>query len=119
MREGLGWTFHLLAGAFLFVLLLAHVSQLHLISFGGGEHALEWSAVLSRALSKPQVIAYLVFLAAALYHGFFGLRNLLIELPVFRHRVATVTFAVSIVGIVLFVYGLYTTLALYLQGGGA
>ncbi len=112
MREGVAWALHLLAGVILFFLLLFHVTQMHLALFPGwGESALEWVNVVARAGAQGWKILYLVFLAAALYHGFFGLRNVLIEISFLRKQVYGVTIVLSALGVILFAYGFYTTLA--------
>jgi len=111
MREGIAWALHLLAGVILFFLLLFHVTQMHVALFPGwGEAALEWVHVAARASVLGWKIMYLVFLAAALYHGFFGLRNVLLEISFLRKRVNEVTIALSALGVILFAYGFYTTL---------
>lgn len=112
MREGIGWALHLVAGVILFGLLLFHVTQMHLAIFPGwGEAALEWIHVIGRAGKPFWKVLYLIFLTAALYHGFFGLRNVLLEISFLRKRVNEVTLVLSVIGIVLFAYGFYTTLA--------
>ncbi len=112
MREGIAWALHLLAGVILFALLLFHITQMHVpLVSGWGEVALEWTHVVARAGAKFWKGLYLVFLSAAVYHGFYGLRNVLLEISVFRRRVNEVTVVISVVGVILYAYGFYTTLA--------
>ena len=75
-------------------------------------------ASLARARSLAFSAGYLVLLTVALYHGFYGLRTLLLELdrgPVWERGV---TIGCWLAGGTLWLLGCATTIALLLTAGG-
>jgi succinate dehydrogenase hydrophobic anchor subunit len=67
------------------------------------------SEVINRGRDAGQMLAYLLFLAAALYHGLYGLRGVLLELPSADRWRQPITWALVLVGLVVFAYGTYVT----------
>ncbi len=114
MKETRLWILHLFSGFVIFFLLLWHILYMHypVIMKGlnfGVNLPLMFSQVISRAKSSGFKIAYTVFLVFALYHGFYGLKNLLIETKWGKKAEILIAFLLSIVAIFLFIYGVITT----------
>jgi succinate dehydrogenase hydrophobic anchor subunit len=116
MRDRTLWTWHIGAGVVILVLLGLHMTIMHLnqtlglVGISQGE-PIEWESVAARAGSLFFTVTYVILLGAALYHGFYGFRNILLELnpgPGFR-RVINV--GLTLVGVALFVFGTWAALA--------
>ena len=117
MRETKLWSWHILAGVFLFVLLGAHMCTMHLDEVLGklagareGLEVLSFGAVADRA-SPATAAFYFLFAGAALYHGLYGLRNILCELTTKESLKKALGSAIVVVGVVLFAYGAYAAVA--------
>jgi succinate dehydrogenase hydrophobic anchor subunit len=85
MREQKLWTWHLICGVVIAVFLGLHMVIMHLESTVGafnpaGEHPVSWGNVMARGKSIFFLASYILLLGAALYHGLYGLRNILFEL---------------------------------------
>jgi succinate dehydrogenase hydrophobic anchor subunit len=85
MRDRTLWTWHIGAGLVILVLLGLHMVIMHLDTTLGifgteGAEPVEWESVAVRAQSVFFTVTYVILLGAALYHGFYGLRNILLEL---------------------------------------
>ena len=85
MRDRTLWTWHIGAGVVILVLLGLHMAIMHLDATLGifgteGAEPVEWESVVLRAQSLFFTVTYVLLLGAALYHGFYGLRNILLEL---------------------------------------
>ena len=85
MREQRWWTWHLGAGAVILVLLGLHMVIMHLDAIAGvfnraGSLPIDWPNVVERARSSFFMVTYVLLLGAALFHGLYGLRNILFEL---------------------------------------
>ncbi|NCO37149.1 MAG: hypothetical protein COY42_19630 [Armatimonadetes bacterium CG_4_10_14_0_8_um_filter_66_14] len=116
MRETKLWSWHILAGVFLFVLLGAHMCTMHLdevlgklVGASEGE-VLSFGAVADRA-GPAMGVFYLLFAGAALYHGLYGLRNILCELTTKESVKKALGSVITVVGVVLFAYGAYAAVA--------
>src|SRR3990172_5133388 len=88
MRDRTLWTWHLGAGLVILVLLGLHMAIMHLDAtlglFGTGEaEPVDWESVASRMQDLFFTVTYVLLLGAALYHGLYGLRNILLELFAF------------------------------------
>jgi len=116
MRDRTLWTWHIGAGLVILVLLGLHMTIMHLsgtLGFLGvqdGEPT-EWANVAARAGSLFFTVTYVLLLGAALYHGFYGLRNILMELNPGRRLRTIINVGVSVVGLALFVFGTWAALA--------
>jgi succinate dehydrogenase / fumarate reductase membrane anchor subunit len=113
MRDRTLWTWHIGAGAVILVLLGLHMAIMHLNQTLGifGAEPLAWDSVAQRATSLFFTVTYVLLLGAALYHGFYGLRNILLELnpgPALRR---TIDVGLSVIGLALFAFGTWAALA--------
>jgi succinate dehydrogenase hydrophobic anchor subunit len=115
MRERTLWTWHLGAGALILVLLGLHMAIMHLDTTlgitGTGEEPIDWASVAERAQSLFFTASYVLLLAAALYHGFFGLRNILFELDPGVGLRRAIDVGLLVFGLALFGFGTWAALA--------
>ena len=116
MRERTLWTLHLGAGGLVLVFLALHMAIMHLDLTGGpfgvaGANAVDWASVAERAREAFFTVTYVVLLGAALYHGLFGLRNILLELSPGVAARRAIDVGLSAVGLLLFLFGTWATLA--------
>ncbi len=112
MRETRLWTLSLAAVLFILVLLGLHFAVMHYspVFLGQGiEETRSLQAVLERGRDAVQMIIYILLLAAALYHGLYGLRGILRELPLSVGLGRAVDRAILIAGLLFFAYGTYVT----------
>ncbi|MBP1619311.1 MAG: putative rane protein [Acidobacteria bacterium] len=118
MRDQKLWTWHLAAGAVILVFLGLHMTVMHLdkivllasVNPAGG-HPIDWQNVLARGKSAAFAVTYVVLLGAALFHGLYGLRNILFELDPARGLKRAISAVLLIVGIGLFVVGTWAAIA--------
>lgn len=116
MRDRTLWTWHIGAGLVILVLLGLHMTIMHLnatlgfVGLGSAEPT-AWESVASRASSLFFTLTYVLLLGAALYHGFYGFRNILMELGPGKTLRAVINVGVSVIGIALFVFGTWAALA--------
>ncbi len=85
MRDQTLWTWHVGAGIVILVVLGLHMAIMHVDTILGlfnrrGTEAIDWTNVIARAKSVFFMVTYGVLLGAALFHGLYGLRNILFEL---------------------------------------
>lgn len=116
MRDSVLWTWHIMAGAVIAVLLGAHMTIMHLDVIAGvfnpaGGHPVDWQNVLARTKSIGFMITYILLLAAALYHGFYGLRNILFELNPGSSLQRFISASLVLAGIALFALGTWSAVA--------
>lgn len=109
MRESTFWSLFMIAGFILFVLLGVHLIGMHLSSLFGVsyEEVISFASVKIRGHQSFYFLFYLIFLAAALYHGFYGLRTLILELGLREKTEKIASFIVIMVGLLFFAYGTY------------
>jgi succinate dehydrogenase hydrophobic anchor subunit len=116
MRDQKLWTWHVLAGLVILVLLGLHMAIMHLDAILGifnpaGGHPVDWANVVARAKSVGFTVSYVILLGVALFHGLYGLRNILFELnpaPWLRRVVGVV---LLLGGLGLFAYGTWAAIA--------
>lgn len=118
MRDSKLWTWHLAAGVVILVFLGLHMAVMHLdaiIHLAGfnpaGGHPVDWANVAARAKSAFLAVTYVVLLGAALFHGLYGLRNILLELNPGRGVAAAISAVLLVGGIGLFVLGTWAAFA--------
>jgi succinate dehydrogenase hydrophobic anchor subunit len=116
MRDRTLWTWHIGAGVVILVLLGLHMVIMHLDATFGifgteGAEPVEWESVAARAESLFFTVTYVLLLGAALYHGLYGLRNILFELNPGAALRRVVNVGLSVVGLALFVFGTWAALA--------
>jgi succinate dehydrogenase hydrophobic anchor subunit len=115
MRDQALWTWHLGAGILIAVLLGTHMAIMHLnlivnLFNPAGGHPIEWANVVARAKSAGFMIFYILLLGAGLFHGLYGLRNILLELNPSRGTRQFITALVLIGGLGLFAYGTWAAI---------
>jgi succinate dehydrogenase hydrophobic anchor subunit len=119
MRESHWWLLSLAATVLIGVLATTHFMLMHfspVFEAQSVEQARSLAAVLARGRDVAQMTTYILFLAVALYHGLYGLRGVILELPVARAAGRTVSLAIVITGLAFFAYGAYVTWWTFVQG---
>jgi succinate dehydrogenase / fumarate reductase membrane anchor subunit len=116
MRDRTLWTWHIGAGVVILVLLSLHMAIMHLGSTLGilgtaSEEPTGWASVAARAQSLFFTATYVLLLGAALFHGFYGLRNILLELNPGATLRRAINAGLSLLGLALFVFGTWAALA--------
>ncbi len=118
MRDQKLWTWHLAAGAVILVFLGLHMTIMHLdkvVSLASlnpaGGHPIDWANVVARGKSALFPLTYVVLLGAALFHGLYGLRNILFELDPARWLKRAISAVLLVVGVGLFVVGAWAAIA--------
>jgi succinate dehydrogenase / fumarate reductase membrane anchor subunit len=112
MRETHWWLLSLASAVVIIVLLAVHFAIMHYSPVFAGQTVEETRSlgeVISRGRSTAWLVSYTLFLAVALYHGLYGLRGVILELPVAARRRRAVTWFLVLVGLAFFVYGAYVT----------
>ena len=110
MRDQRLWTWHVLAGLVILVFLGLHMAIMHLDVLLGifnpsDPHPIAWANVVARAKLGFFTVSYVVLLGAALFHGLYGLRNILFELGPGRSVKSALNFVLAAGGVGLFVFG--------------
>jgi succinate dehydrogenase hydrophobic anchor subunit len=110
MRDQKLWTWHVAAGALILVFLGLHMVIMHLEAVVGifnpqGGHPIEWGNVLARTKSAGFLVSYVVLLGAALFHGLYGLRNIVFELNPGAGAKKALSFLLVVGGLALFAFG--------------
>lgn len=119
MKNSIAWTWHLLTGAALAFLLGTHMFIMHLddvFNFFGGGKAVSFAAVAERGKQASFAISYILLLAAALYHGLYGLRTVIFELTLAPRVEEMITTLFVVIGMALFVYGAVVAVSAYSLG---
>lgn len=124
MRETKFWILHMAAGLVILALLGTHMAIMHLgellrlVGVGPGS-PIEFANVAARGRLPIFMVTYVILLAAALFHGLFGLRTILLELTLSPRAERAVTVTCWGVGVVLFLVGAWAAVAAFLLPGGA
>ncbi len=110
MRDQRLWTWHIGAGAVILVLLGLHMTVMHLDAFvrvanATTEPPIAWSNVFARARSAFFLVSYVLLLGAALFHGLYGLRNIVFELHPGDGLKKAFSRLLVVGGLVLFLFG--------------
>ena len=116
MRDQRLWTWHVLAGLVILVFLGLHMAIMHLDVLLGifnpaDPHPIEWGNVVARARQGFFLVSYVVLLGAALFHGLYGLRNILFELGLGAGAKKGVSALLTVGGVALFVFGAWAAWA--------
>jgi succinate dehydrogenase hydrophobic anchor subunit len=112
MRETRLWSLHLLVIPIIAVLLGMHFALMHYAPVFYGmsvEEAREFSTMIERGKSMAQFVVYILLLIAGLYHGLYGLRGILRELPLTPTMVKVVDLGILFFGLLIFALGSYVT----------
>ncbi len=117
MRETKFWTWHMVAGVVIFVLLGLHMLIMHL---GGFTHmavvdrAVEATAKVNSQARDANVmftLTYVLLLGVALYHGLYGLRTILFELTLKPAVEKVISVFLLLLGLGLFGLGTWAAFA--------
>lgn len=116
MRDQQLWTWHVLSGIVILVFLGLHMAIMHLDVLLGifnpaGNHPIEWANVVARAKMGFFTISYIVLLGAALFHGLYGLRNILFELGPGAGLKKGLNAVLTVGGVAIFVFGAWAAWA--------
>jgi len=112
MRETRLWSLHLLAIPIIFVLLGMHFAIMHYAPVFydiSVDKAREFGTMIERGKSVAQLILYILLLIAGLYHGLYGLRGILRELPLTPTLIKVVDVGILAFGLLIFALGTYVT----------
>jgi len=117
MRDRTLWTWHIFAGVVILVFLGLHMTIMHLNGtfptfnnpFGG--EAESWQNMAARARTLFFTVTYVVMLGAALYHGLFGLRGILLELNPGAGLRKGINVGLSMLGLALFAFGAWVAIS--------
>lgn len=120
IRDQKLWTWHLTAGIVILVLLGLHMAIMHLDAllgiFSPAEgHPIDWHNVVARSQSLFFTLTYVMLLGTALFHGLYGLRNILFEMNPGRSLQRSLSRLLLIVGLGLFALGTWAAWASYLS----
>jgi succinate dehydrogenase hydrophobic anchor subunit len=110
VRDQRLWTWHLAAGAVILVFLGLHMTVMHLeeivrVFNPDPAEPIAWANVVARAKSGFFLANYVVLLGAALFHGFYGLRNIVFELNPGSGLKKAVSGLLVTAGLILFAVG--------------
>ena len=116
MRDRGMWTWHVLAGLVILPLLALHMAVMHLdatlgVASPAGGHPIDWQNVVARGKTVLFPLSYGLLLVVALYHGLYGLRNILLELDPPAWLARTIGIVLLLLGIGLGGYGLWAAVA--------
>lgn len=112
MRESKLWSLHILVIPIIAVLLGMHFAVMHYAPVFYGisvEKAREFSSMIERGRSVAQLVIYILLLAAGLYHGLYGLRGIIRELPLTPALAKAVDVSILLLGLAMFALGTYVT----------
>jgi succinate dehydrogenase hydrophobic anchor subunit len=118
------WTWHIGAGAVILVLLGLHMTIMHLDAIvrvfnpAPGD-PVDWANVVARGKSVSFLVNYVLLLGAALFHGLYGLRNILFELNPAAGLKKTLNGLFVVAGLVLFAVGTWAAWAGFTVARGA
>lgn len=125
MRDQRLWTWHLGAGVVILVLLGLHMTVMHLDAVvrifnpATGEEPIAWANVAARAKSGFFLVSYILLLGTALFHGFYGLRNIVFELNPGAGVKKAVSGLLVTAGLILFVVGTWVAWTAFQAARGA
>lgn len=112
MRESKLWSLHILAIPIIAVLLGMHFAIMHYAPVFYGmsvEEARSFETMIARGKEISQFVIYILLLIAGLYHGLYGLRGILRELPLTPTLIKVVDVGVLLFGLAIFALGFYVT----------
>jgi succinate dehydrogenase hydrophobic anchor subunit len=119
MNQTRYWTWHMAAGAAIFVLLGLHMVTMHMGGLTGlnvADRTLESVAPPNSQARDAQLsmaIAYILLLGIALFHGLYGLRTILFELTLKPATEKVISAVLLIAGLGLFVLGTWAAIVVH------
>jgi len=96
------WILQAASGILLVILLTVHFIAQH---FTGGEGVLSYHEVIAYLRNPAALLLEVVFLICALFHALGGVRAILLDLGLSEEQERRVNQSLTVVGVVLFVYG--------------
>jgi succinate dehydrogenase cytochrome b556 subunit len=96
------WILQAASGILLVVLLTAHIITQH---FTGGEGVLSYDEVVAYLRNPLALVLEVIFLACVLFHALAGVRAILLDLGLSKAQERRVNVSLTVVGVVMFVYG--------------
>ncbi len=120
MRESTLWVLHIFAGILIFFLLGLHMFIMHydaiLVFLGiGYQNPVQAESVFLRSKQFFFMITYILLLGTALYHGLYGLKNIIFELKISATLEKVTSWLLVLFGLLLFIYGAYAAIFVFLQ----
>jgi succinate dehydrogenase hydrophobic anchor subunit len=121
MRDQRLWSWHVAAGIIVLLLLGLHMGIMHLDEIfklrafnpAGGE-PIDWGNVVARGKMIFFPVTYVLLLGTALFHGLYGLRNILFELNPEALLKSILSVILILAGTGLFILGAWSALASFL-----
>jgi succinate dehydrogenase hydrophobic anchor subunit len=123
MRDTKLWIWHMIAGMAILLLGGMHIITMHMDDilgwFNADSHAaaIGWTNVVARASSYCYVGIYIALLGFTLFHGFYGLRNILLETKLGRKMEKFIKLFLCVFGTILFALGTYVAIAAQMKIG--
>ena len=120
MRETRLWSLHILVIPIIAVLLGMHLALMHYAPVFydmSVDKARDFTTMIERGKSVAQLVIYILLLIAGLYHGLYGLRGILRELPLTPTLVKIVDVGILLFGLFIFALGTYVTWWTFNFGG--
>ncbi len=118
MRESKLWLLHILCAVIILFLLSLHMGIMHwgeilgAMGIGSGD-AIESSKVFQRSSRAFYMVTYILLLGAALFHGLYGFRSMILELPLSKAVGKVVGGVCAWGGFALFIYGSYVAVRVF------
>jgi succinate dehydrogenase / fumarate reductase membrane anchor subunit len=112
MRETRLWSLHILVIPIIAVLLGMHFAIMHYAPAFydmSVDQAREFGTMIERGKSISQFVIYMLLLVAGLYHGLYGLRGILRELPLTPTLIKVVDVGILVFGLLILALGCYVT----------
>ena len=122
MRESKLWSWHILSAVVILVLLGVHMGIMHLsaiagfLGIGSGD-PVQSAQVFHRSRQFLFMITYILLLGAALFHGLYGLRSMLLELSFSKSLEKAIGGICAVTGYALFLYGSYVAVRVFQMKG--
>lgn len=118
MKETKYWTGHILAGAALLFLLGFHFIYTHIAFLFGTEDNITEGLSKGRDAQPVFLVFFIALLGLGLYHGLYGLKNILSELISSEGCRKAVAILLTVVGILLFAFGSYSSFVAHKNAAG-
>ena len=83
----------------------------------GNGDPIKSAEVFSRSRQAIFMVTYIVLLGAALFHGLYGLRSMLIELSFSKTMEKVIGGLCAVAGVALFIYGSYAAITVFQMKG--
>jgi len=119
MKETKYWTGHIFAGVALLLLLGFHFAYTHIAFLFGTEDNITESLSKGRDARPAFLAFFIVLLGLGLYHGLYGLKNILSEVVTCDKCRKIIAALLTIAGILLFAFGSYSSFVAHKNAASA